>query len=507
MKTIFRKSSVYIFSFLSILLISPYNIWAQESWEEIKPVNTIIENSHDTKEDSKEKTENSDTNTSTKQDTKIDEEKKEENKSSTQSWATENKSSEETTLTWALLEEYNKVVNEENNTASFWDLTKRRMDMILNFNNSSLETRIKELEWTIRQKDLELWTLREINNTYEGNISNLETQINNKQWVQEELMYEINKYKEAIKQNNRKLAEIEAERVNTELILENLAKVQWELQDKEDKEFNRKIGNILITIAILWILYFISVLIYKHYRRKLSDNQEHSEKISKIVAQMNVVNVAVTIMVVLVLAFSIIYLKPELAVGFLFFGSAFIIIFKDAILSFIASILVMVKFNIWDDIVYEALWVKANWKITKLTPLFIVVREVDWDLNRDTYTWRIFNLPNKVVFESWLIKNAANYSHFWKSYFDFVIKLSDWENNLNYRNRMQEKMKEIDNYLEEVLPTLPNRDKWLFWNITTKFDKTIFYKEKEYIVRYEWIEPMWFDKNIKQFMFDVIMKE
>lgn len=410
-----------------------------------------------------------------------------------------------TNLSGSTLEEFTEIIKANvNDKNAFESLTKKRMELISNLNNTALENKIKELESIVKQKEIEVGTLEKINSEFKEKIKSLEASWESKT---AEMQSEIDKYKLAIKQNNEKLSTIEAERINTTLILENLAKVQSELDKKEDNIFKAKIYNILSILSVLWLFYIISILIYKHYRKKLSANHESHKNIGKIVARMNVVSVATTIAVGIVLAFSVIYLKPELAVWFLFFGSAFILIFKDLILSFIASIFVMVKYNIWDDIIYDSQWVKANGRITKLTPLFIVIREIDWDIKRDTFSWRIINIPNKVVFEAWVIKNSNNYSDFFRSSFDFVVKLTDSESNNDYRRRVVEKMNEIEHYLEEVLEALPTREKGLYGNINSKYTKNIFYKEKEYIVRYEWIEPAWFEENIKEFMFDVIMKE
>lgn len=384
-------------------------------------------------------------------------------------------------------------------------ISGKRLEMITSFNKTSLENKISELEGLVKQKNIEISTLEWINGKHKQKIAELQ---NIRSEESEEYRLEIESYKEAIRKNNETLASIQADKLNNELILESLAKVQKEHEARDNREFNKKVSNILFIIGLLLFIYLLSIGVYKYYRKKLSSSywdRDMELKISKVITRMNVVNVLTLLLFGFVLASSIIYIKPELAVWFLFFGSAFIVVFKDALVSFVASIVIIAKFNIWDDILYEFWGNKLSGKITKLTSLNMVIREIADEVDRTAYSWRIINIPNKTIFEQNVIKNSSNYSNFVYNHVDIPIKTHYSEANKEEWVEMKNKLDKVEELLNSSVQVIPQIDRGLYGNVSNKYKKSFRSNEKEYIIiTYKWLEERWTTK-IKDGILEILL--
>lgn len=399
-------------------------------------------------------------------------------------------------------------VNTQKETNPLENIGKLRAQLMKELSGKDeLNTKIKELETLLEQKNIEVRTLEQINSDFQKKITDLTT---NNLSLSEKNKREIEQYKAIINNNNKRLAEIEGEKLNTTVILENLAKVKQELSDKSDAIFYNKLVNIGIIFAVLILLFWITRIVYQRYKKKLQEHEDNlylSKKFWELSATFNVVNVIITIVSVLVLVGAILYLKPELAVGLLFFGSAFIVIFKETIVSFIASIMIIVRFSIGDDIMYDNGGIKGYGTITKLTAFYIVIKEKQLEGHKDGYTGRIINIPNKIVFEQSLVKASSNYT-------DYVLEsivlpvstkelLSTKDEFKNIGDVTNEKMSLIEELLNKELPIL--QDVSMFSTMKNrKYKKTIVSDDDKINITYSWLTKAG-DFNIKEKVVEILL--
>lgn len=363
----------------------------------------------------------------------------------------------------------------------------------------TLTSKITDLENEIQQKKIQNNTLLELNNWYEKKIEEI-TKNNEKltKWLEQEISY----YKKAIETNNNTIATIKSEQINTTLILENLSKLKLELDDKQNSIYYNKLMNLIIILLFIVSWYLITSFLYN----KEKHDTEYFTNSSKKIARLNISNVIFTILFIFLILFGSIYLRPEYAIWLLFFGSSFIVIFKDTIVSFIASIFVILNYDIGDMLGYEVSWFKTNGVLVKVTPLHMNIKE--YNDSKWIFTWRIVKIPNKVLFENSIIKNSNNYSNLVQE--DILLPVATkWmvekTENKHLPNQYITKLGNIENILNEELTVYWLEELWIFSDFyDTKYKKQFINdKDNNIFVEYVWLRK----KNDSDIVKEKILKE
>jgi len=389
------------------------------------------------------------------------------------------------------LEELNKKKNELINDLAWKD---------------DIFKKIENLENEKKKAELSIDMLEKMNSEYQLQLEKIKLELKNIYNDKKTLLNKISEYKDAISLNNQELTRLKGEKINNAMILENLSKMKLSLIDKENEIFFWKLKNIWIIFWILIFIFIVTEIIYNTTQKELDYLNNYSKKI----ARLNIINVITILLLIILFIFSALYLKPELAVWFLFFWSALILIFKDIILSFFASIIILLNYDIGDEIWIEELWINIKWNLVKLTPLYMVMKELwSWNL---WFSWRIIKIPNKAVFEKLLIKETSNYSKYLRDSIKIILSTSSsfekTENRVNLKKQM-DKIKEIEILLEERLIKIPLQELGIFSDFKDLKYKKHFYTDNSgcSYVDISWISNKEESNIIKEKILNILFNE
>jgi len=368
--------------------------------------------------------------------------------------------------------------------------------------NDYLSKKIKELEYSIEKINTEKEILKKNNSDYEKKIKELEDKLLKDNKNTSAIKSELNSYKKAVLRNEEELALLKAEKINNAIMLDSLAKIKVDLKEKENDVLYWKLIKISFAYIVLLFVFIITEILYKKEKKE----SEYLNNSSKKIARLNIINVITIILFIILTIISILYLNPELAIWFLFFWSALILIFKDTILSFFASIIIITNYDIWSYIWFEEWWIKTHGVLVKLNPLYMVLKE--FNENKTWYSWRIIKIPNKNVFEKSIIKWSENYSEYnldniilpiiTKWIFEKNETKNIWKNNYW-------KISKIDDFLDNFIEKKSLKKLWIFFDYhNIKYKKKIFSdKEWNLFIEYSWIDIKDTNELIKKNIIDI----
>lgn len=318
--------------------------------------------------------------------------------------------------------------------------------------NSELEKQIQEYEKQKNIKVLEVESLKQLNQQLQDRIQVLEKDSTSNEQEKIELQKKINTLNTSIRSNIEKISTLESEKVNYDLILNNLAVLKSNLESQQDHIFITKVHTLEFLLWILISGIILSTLLYKYIKNlplKNTDKRQEKQR-EQILTILNVINVLFTLVFIITIIWWILYIKPDLAVWFLFFWSAFILNFRDIILSFIWSIIVLWKYKIWEVITYDKNTSKS-WEISRFKPLTIILKEIDnktW-----LFTWNLIDVPNNFIFDTPVQKSITN----------FVERYSNLELLLSKDTINIEKMKEFEHQASDLLKHIDKNELLLYW--------------------------------------------
>ena len=201
------------------------------------------------------------------------------------------------------------------------------------------------------------------------------------------------------------------------------------LKDKE-----KKIITLFFAILIFIIVYFIKILLLKN-KNFVKKHENFWESF----------NLVFWIIIILFFIWYIFYLFPELYALLIFVSWSLIFINSQVISSFVASILLIKKFNIWDIIKIS----DERWKIIKITPVNTVIRRINdyWILE-----WEDINIPNIDLLKE-KVSLAKNYKNK-ENIFNIILNLWDWQDIFEIINHIKDDilLKMITEKLNTVNP-------------------------------------------------------
>lgn len=344
--------------------------------------------------------------------------------------------------------------------------------------NSELNTQISTLEKNITVKEVEINSLKNINQKLESEIDTLYWRISQWDSQKEKLLAQIKWLESTINENLVNIAKLESDKLNNTLLLEELAKTKLQLETKKNQEINKKLFYVILLLwIIIWALVITRYLLSKH-------REEVSHDFTRKGAKLNLLSSFLIITLVFSVCASIFYLKPELAIWLLFVWSAIIVILKDIIVSFLMSIYAVISFRI-GDMIYIIDWTnRRGWRIIEFNAIHLILREYDYDLNLPT--WVNTRIPYKELLE----KNTI------RSQFKEKEELFEWKITFKLANLTQTELSEISKILLQNIDThtleeLGNNTEYK----DKKYMKKYYQKEAEMFVQYNFLET---EKKIKK---------
>lgn len=345
------------------------------------------------------------------------------------------------------------VTIDENNDKSLTDFIlkrKEKIEEILKNWNNSIENEYNNISDDINNKKRNWEISNEIIKELQGQFESLNKAIIDKNKEIEELnAKDSEKVKKEISDLEKQKSELE-KKINFEkdkiLALEieiselEVYKMKYEKLVNEDRKENlrEKEKNLII---YFWI--FLAYIIISWFWFRIKNSQKKSI--------FNVVSTAIFIISIVIFTLAI---NPWFMIIFIIIAWSIVLAFKDFIVSFIASILILRKYKIWDLIEIE--WKK--WKINSVSALNTTLL---------TDTWEIFLLNN------FIISNPLKLIE--KNEESSTIKL------MIEKGKLKENIKKIKNIFQndEIKFSITEKENWkleleinLTWlNIAEKIEK------------------------------------
>ncbi len=191
-----------------------------------------------------------------------------------------------------------------------------------------------------------------------------------------------------------------------ESLLNKYVWIKKTAQDSEKENTNKKMFILYFVLTLFGIIYLIKFILYKKYSHKYEKWLLYFDLIFWITA-------------ILTLIFFFFYIHPELYIVLVFISGYIIFINASIIWSFISSLIVIEKFAIWDVIEHE----NSIWKITRITPIFTIVRTMNkhWIL-----TNKIISIPNLMLVKDKV--NIVKEPSVLDREFSVILSLKDTEN-------------------------------------------------------------------------------
>lgn len=385
-------------------------------------------------------------------------------------------------------------------------LNKKKNDLVNELTwNDEVSKKITSLESENTQKTMSIETLEKMNYEYKLKIEALTKESEDIKLNNTDLISKINEYKDAIKLNNSELTKLKSEKINNAMILESLSKLKSDLAEKESKIIQEKVRNIMVAFWFLLFVFVVTEILYNKEKKEL----EYLNNSSRKIARLNIINVITMMSLIVLIIFSTIYLKPDLAIGFLFFWSALIIIFKDTILSFFASITVLLNYDIGDEIGIDEGGMETNGILVKLTPLYMVIKET---METGGFSWKIIKIPNKTVYEKSILKGSSNYSKLAK---DIIILpllskgMVERRENLWMPKDNINTLPKIDAYLESLVIGYSLPELWIYSDFNnSKYKKRIFSDHDwNAFIEYSWIWDLVMNETIKLWILNIFYEK
>lgn len=275
------------------------------------------------------------------------------------------------------------VVIDENNDKSLTEFIlkrKEKIEEILKNSNNSLEDEYNNISNTINNKRKNWEVSNEVIKELQKKFDSLSNIINERNKEIEELnIKDAENIKKEISDLERQKKELE-KKINLEkdkiLALEieiselEIYKIKYEKLVKENQKDELKQREKTLAIYF-WI--FLAYIIISWFWFRIKNSQKKS-----------IFNVVLTAIFIISIVIFTLVINPWFVIIFIIIAWSIVLAFKDFIVSFIASILILRKYKIWDLVEIE--WKK--WKINSISALNTTLL---------TDTWEIFLLNNFLI--------------------------------------------------------------------------------------------------------------